>query len=328
MSRTGLTAKISNSLIEAETQEAKQQILEKYQNETLIKRIIGYAYNPLIEFGMNDFVPRASGKQHGMGISKFLHIIEDIVKNKLDHAEAVFALNLALNHINEDEASILIGMVKKDIGWGLEVDTINAVWPDYIIDYPIQTPTEFNDDLFIKFNEPFVTQVLQKGLRINIVINGNKATFRDRTGKILSGFESHAEQFITLAQSGATVFDGVAVLVDENKNITSTDDEEILAAPKDSVRYILWDAIRYDGFVEGKDNRIGYNWRFNGLEHMMMLAIEKNPDPIYAAVQHKVTRDLKEVEQFMSDNKCDVVVKELSGTWRSGPSEHELLLRQ
>ena len=39
---------------------------------------------------------------------------------------------------------------------------------------------------------------------------------------------------------------------------------------------MLFDSIRYDGFVEGKDNRLDKSC-YNGIEHMVMLAKVEDP---------------------------------------------------
>ena len=105
-------------------------------------------------------------------------------------------------------------------------------------------------------------------------------------------------------------------------------DEEILSSDDKDIKFILWDAIRYDGFVEGKDTRIGYNWRFNGLEHMMMLAIEKNPDPCYSVPKQHVCGSLEDAKKFIDEQQCSAVIKNLSGTWALGKTKDELFLEQ
>ena len=46
-----------------------------------------------------------------------------------------------------------------------------------------------------------------------------------------------------------------------------------------------WDVIRFDGFTKGEDTRVGYNWRHNGIEHMQILAIDKNKKKFYILIK-------------------------------------------
>lgn len=327
MSRIGLTGKISKSLREAQTQEEKKEILIKYQNESLVKRIVNFAYNPLLDYGMADYTPKHTGVLDGMGISKFLHILEDILAGKFDKQEAKFACDLALSYINQDEASIFIGILQKDLDWKLSNEIINEVFSDINTGYPLQTPMDWDLSIFKTFTMPVVAQKKYHGMRINVKVRGTEVTFTDKDGHPNTKFDEYKEQFSNLAQHGDTVYDGMALLVKDHQPVDSTE-QEIMEANISDIKFVLWDAIRYDGFMDGKDNRIGYNWRANGLEHMMMLAIESNPNPCYSMPSNRVCNSLEEVLEFCNGNNCDAIVKNLSGTWRGGETNQELIFRK
>lgn len=318
---------ITDKLKSVKTQEEKREILEYYSYETLLKRVLRYTYSPLITYNLDDWTPKHRGTDGGIGMSKFMHVPEDIFQGKFTQEEAEFACDVALMRIADTEAEIFIGMLKKDIGVDLEIATINSVWPNLILEYPLQSAKEFNTSDISSFTFPAVAQKFNSGFRVNIIVRGNSVEFRDRYGKVLHNFAIYVEQFSNLAQNGSIVFDGVAVVVDEQLNIVSTDDSDVLSSNAENVRFILWDTIRYDGFVEGKDNRIGYNWRFNGLEHMMFLAVDKNSLPCYRASESKMVTNLEEAERFAKEIKNPIVLKNLSGTWKNGVSDYELIIR-
>jgi|TARA_R110002074_G_scaffold166722_15_gene327534 hypothetical protein len=326
MSRPGLTSRIANSLSEASDQESKYIILQKYRQDRLIKRIVNFGYNPLVQFGMESFKPNYAGIPHGLGISKFLHILDEILAGKLDESSATFATNLALSHISDDESDILIQLLHKNLNWGLETETINRVWPDLIKNYPLQTPAKYTKTNYKKFEYPVAAQKISHGMRINIVVIHDDVTFRNKHGVLMPQFDVHAAQFRALAQNQRTVFDGHAVLIDADNNEVAALDEQILNSHPNNVRFILWDSIRYDGFADGKDTRIGYNWRFNGLEHMMFLAFDKNPNPVYGLPVHAVIKHASEVTTFSQDNDCDCIIKNLPGIWHSGETKDELIV--
>lgn len=318
---------IVDKLKSAKTQAEKREILEYYSYETLLKRVLHFTYNPLITFDMDDWNPKNKGIDYGIGMSKFMHVPDDIQQGKFTQEEAVFACEVALMRIAETEADIFIGMLKKDIGVDLDIATINSVWHNLILEYPIQESSNFSEEKLQSFEFPCVAQKMSTGLRVNIVVRSNSVEFRNKHGEILHNFDMYVEQFSNLAQNGNIVFDGHAVVVDDNMNIIGTDDLVVLAAKPENIRFILWDTIRYDGFVQGKDTRIGYNWRYNGLEHMMFLAIDKNPLPCYRASESKVISKIEEAFQYAKQIKNPIVLKNLSGTWRNGPTVEELIIR-
>lgn len=325
MSRVNLIRSIFDQIKQAPTQQEKLAVLKKYNKESLFKRIIFLAYNPMIQFDMDDFNTSSKGRDGGMGISKFMHILDDIIKNNLSKEEAVFACKIALTHINDIEADIFLGILKKDLDLGLEIETINDAYDDMIPGYPLQQVGTF-DPMRSKFTFPAVAQQVSHGMRVNIVVKGNVCQFRNKQGEIFHEFDKFGEQFKTLAQQGSIVFDGHAVKINEKNEPVEATDEEILETDLDYVRFILWDSIRFDGFVEGKDTRIGYNWRFNGLEHMMFLAADKNSDPVYGLPAQTIVNNVSEAVQI--SKKYPIILKDFSGTWRTGVTSHEVLIKK
>lgn len=292
---------IADKIAEVDTQDEKYEILNRYNGDTLFKRVLYYAYNPMIVFGMDDYNPklREKGVEDGMGISKFMHIPEDIYQNRLDDSEARFACNLVFSHINRDEAELFLGMLKKDIGIGLTVDTINKVWPDFIPGYPVQEPNNYSEENkeLIKF--PAVLQPVVGGNRINIVVRNNIVEFFDKDGKQIPNMEKYSHEFSLLAQNNNIMYDGAYL---ENKEVP----------------FALWDTLRYDGFVKGSDNRLGYNWRFNSIEHMIMLAHDKNPSPCYRSIPSYLVNSWSEVAEAHKEYPVDMIIKSLESDWKNG----------
>ncbi len=326
MSKAGLTRSIYDQIISAESQDEKLAVLQKYNKESLFRRIVFFAYNPMIQFDMNNFHTNKTGTPHGLGISKFMHIFDDIINNNLTIQEANFACQIAMGHINSTEADIFKGILTKTLDLGLENDTINKAYGGMIPGYPLQQVAMFNKDSVKKFTYPCVVQKMSSGMRVNIVVKGDIVQFRNKQGEIFHEFDKFASQFSALAQNGNIVFDGHAVAIDEKNNpIADLEDEEILSYDIDYIRFILWDSIRFDGFVEGEDSRIGYNWRFNGLEHMMFLSVDQVSDPIYGLPQQRIVENLQQAIDI-SDELGDVVLKDFSGTWRTGVTSYEVAI--
>lgn len=324
MSKTHLIANIVKNLQTMTDQSEKRELLKKYKNEMMLERIVSIAYNPWINLKMQDFETKKSGKPFGMGISKFLHIVDDIIQNKLDAEQRRFSCNMALTHIDDVEAPLFLSLVRQELDLGLEIETINSVWESLINDYPLRSamPGTVNDYA----NFPACVQPLSKGLRVNVIIDEDAVSFRDKTGKVIEGWDCWEEQFVILAQGQKTVLDGHAVVVDENNDVVSEDNDAILEAEAENIRFIFWDAVRYDGFAKGIDNRVGYNWRYNGLQHMMMLSVEKTKDPCYSAIPANMVGSQEQldatVEQFQ--NRC--IVKQLDGIWKHGETDQEIIV--
>ncbi len=325
MSKQHLLVHIIEQLKQTESQDLKYLLLEKYKNEKMLERIMSISYNPWIDLKMQDFDTPKSGKKFGMGISKFLHIIDDIIDGKLDEKEKRFSCNMALNHINELEADLFKNLLRQDLDLDLSAHTINRVWPGLIMSFPMRyaSPGTIVDYK----NFPACVQPISKGLRINIIVYDNKVSYRGEAGNYMpESWTVWDTQFKNLVQGQNTVLDGHAVVVDENNNIIETNDEKVLEAEPEDIRFVFWDVIRYDGFIRGIDDRMGYNWRYNGLNHMMLLAISKNPNPCYSALPAEMVGSQEQLDSTVKEYKNGCVVKQLDGIWNHNFTDQELII--
>jgi len=328
MNRIATIRRVADALTLATTQEEKLLILEKYEENSLIKMLVTFAYDPMLQFDMKDWTPLNAGKMHGMGIPRFMHLFEEILNNKYTTSEAKFACNLAVTHMNDQEVPIFVAIMKNECDWGLDADTINTVWNNLIKGYPVQCASEYTEENMKNISFPCVVQQMMDGVRLNIIVRGEVVEFRSVSGEFIHTVDVCADQFKILTQSGTTVFDGCAVVVDDNMNVVGTTMNDIMSADVADIRFYLWDSIRHDGFVQHEDTRIGYNWRYNGIEHMMFLAADKNADPCYLITLSEVVADLDGVTKFMESNNCDVIIKDFAGTWRDGITPFEVIIRK
>ena len=227
----------------------------------------------------------------------------------------IFSCQMAMNHIDERDAALFVSLLRQDLDLGLEPETINKVWPGLIMVYPLSTPTVADYKTFHKY--PAAVQPISRGLRVNVIVHKGIVTYKDKEGNNIEGWNIYDEQFINLAQNNSTVFDGHAVVAN-GITIVETDNQKVLEADPQNVKFVFWDVIRYDGFVKGEDRRIGYNWRHNGLEHMIMLAFDKNKTPCYDIVKADLVGSDEQLELTVKKfaNKC--VIKRLDGTWIRG----------
>ena len=115
MSKVHLLSELITKLQTFSTQEEKLELLTTYQKEPIFKRILTIAYNPWVDFGMQDFVPRRNGKKFGMGLTRFLHILTDIIDEKYDEREKNFSCQMAMQHIDDREADLFVSLLRQDL---------------------------------------------------------------------------------------------------------------------------------------------------------------------------------------------------------------------
>ena len=322
MSKVHLLSKLITQVKAMHTQEEKFELLFTYRKEPIFKRIITIAYNPWINFGMQDFAPKRMGKEFGMGIVKFLHILTDISDEKYTDKEKQFSCQMALTHIDQDEAELMVSLIRQELDLGLELETINRVWPGLIMVYPLSTPSTTDYKTFESY--PAAVQPISRGLRVNVIIHKDTVAYKNKLGENITGWEMYDEQFMNLAQGQSTVFDGHAMEVNGTE-IVETDNKKVLEAAGENIRFVFWDVIRYDGFINGEDTRIGYNWRYNGIEHMILLAMDKNTTPCYDTVKADLVGSNEQLELTIQKYKSKCVIKSLEGTWKRGTDSSQII---
>ena len=217
---------------------------------------------------------------------------------------------------------MFVQLIKQQLDLGLTDETINKVWPGLIMSYPISYPSAGDYKSFNQF--PAAVQPISRGLRVNIIIHKNKVSYKDKLGQDIKGWNMYDEQFINLAQGNNTVFDGHAVIA-KGTQIAETDNQAVLEADAKDVKFILWDVIRFDGFTKGEDTRVGYNWRHNGIEHMQILAIDKNKNPCYDLLRADLVGSQEQLEMSVKKMKS-CVVKALDGTWKQGTDNSQIIV--
>jgi hypothetical protein len=171
---------------------------------------------------------------------------------------------------------------------------------------------------------PAAVQPISRGLRVNVIIHKDTVTYKNKLGEDITGWEMYDEQFMNLAQGQSTVFDGHAMEVNGTE-IVETDNKKVLEADAENIRFVFWDVIRYDGFINGEDTRIGYNWRYNGIEHMILLAMDKNTTPCYDTVKADLVGSNEQLELTVQKYKSKCVIKSLDGTWTHGTDPTQLI---
>lgn len=301
----------------------KINIISKYGYDNLLRKVLRMTYSPVINFGFKDYHPQAIGKEHGLGISKFIHVLDDILDNKFTDEESKFACNLALKNINSDEVGIFLGIINKDQNIGIDIDLINEAITGLIPAFPCQYPTFGTLDDLKAIEFPAVVQKNYPGKHITIIVNGESVQFRDQHGEIVDYLDNFKKYFSDLAQNNNVSIEGALIFAIDG-NVVQEQPEDFSDVPAECIRFILWDIIKNDKFFEGEDTRLGYNWRMNGIEHMMMLAANSETSNIYDIPLGKPVSNIEEAMKLIDSEYC--IVKSLSSIWVTGENPQHLMV--
>ncbi len=214
----------TNSTIE------KQQILSDNKDDSLLKHIMYYAYNPHLNFyitgdALDAEFPNDVAKinnLHGKGISKAFapanSILDDLIARKITGHDAKYACLKVCSELNYYDMLIFKRVLNRDLRIGMGIKTINKIWPNLIPEFGVMLCSPANKKTLDKMDYPCLAQLKLDGMRSVVIVNGDSVQVKSRSGKDIQLHGEFDEQFSKLAQGGSWVFDGELLVIGDDGN--------------------------------------------------------------------------------------------------------------
>lgn len=322
---------------------AKEAILIKNKNNSLLKRVFYLALDPFTQF----YIRKIPTYQTAPDIHQ--KTLEEALDNLSVLSDRVMTGNNAINHlqfilgsVSSDDAKIIERIIAKDMRCGVSEATVNKIWPGAISTYPVMLASGYEQKLVDKISFPAYVQLKLDGMRFNAIVKGGTVEFRSRNGKELNiPNPSFPIPFIKMAEhyKQDMVFDGELLIADfAGKPVNRQTGNGILSKSikgtmseieADNVRATLWDAIPYTSFTAGIDDE-QYNTRFaklsNAISHVngqftqfrqyVSLVWHKEVDDIYTAQ--------KIFEKFLAEGQEGTILKTKTGIWQDKRSKEQI----
>ena len=320
---------------------AKEAILLKNSNNSLLKRVFTLALNPFVQFYIRK-IPSYDTKNAPRALELVLNELDALSSRTVTGNNAIKHLQYILGSVSKEDAKIIERIIAKDLRCGVSEATVNKIWPGLIPSYPVMLASGFDQKLVDKIEYPAYVQLKLDGMRFNAIVTGGNIEFRSRNGKELTiPNKSFAVPFLKLAEYYGTdmVFDGELLVADHagkpvnrqtgngilSKSIkgTMSEDEAL------NVRATLWDAITYETFQAGKgdepykdrlaklSNGISHvNNHFSQFRHYIELVWTKQVDNFYEAQKH--------FETWLAKGQEGTILKVRDGIWEDKRSKGQI----
>ncbi|WPK40295.1 ATP-dependent DNA ligase [Pseudomonas phage Paride] len=256
----------------------KLAILERNKDNDTLKKVIHLALNPFINFYIKK-IPEFTRTDTILTLEQALtelSVLSDRIKTG---NAAILHLTYILSSLTDDDANVIIRIIRKDLRAGIQDATVNKIWKDLVPKYPCLLAEPATENLLSKCKLPYYSQIKSDGTRINIhVSKSGIVSFYGRSGKSYDFKDILDDAFVSLIKyfDEDMVFDGELIVVDSNDNILPrrTGNGIISKAQSDTitdneiknVRAILWDCIPLRCFNEHKCTT-PYSSRFNSLSN-------------------------------------------------------------
>ena len=239
-------------------------------------------------------------------------------------------VSMFYNVYNNNQLDYLFkGVLLKDLRLGIGVKTILKVWDDSIEKMNYMGAKPFNDKNLAKINYKCIAQTKCDGLYCNMIVKDGKVSYYSRQGKqilIDDIFDEHLNKDHDYVLNGEVLVlkeDMSGYLPREVSNgIIKRDDKT--DSEKSRVRFVAWDYIPYDNFIQGEYNE-GTLSRLKKLEEMVSShPLIKIVDTFYINSKEEAM-DL--FNELYAKGEEGIILKNLDQIWKNGKPSGQVKIK-
>lgn len=202
---------------------AKQDIMNSYKDNELFKKVCFMTYNNKMTFGINKktFPERQDGFGNNLCLDDALKELEtNFATRVVSGGAAVLSLKGILSNLSESDSEVIRRVMMRDLDVGINVSTINKVWPKLIKEQPQMLASPEDQKLIDKIlkNGNAFAEMKADGARGFGDISQNQVNFFSRSGKEYTGL-TRITNAILASGWGNWVVDGEFVVRESKKHI-------------------------------------------------------------------------------------------------------------
>jgi len=331
---------------------AKMEILKKYKDNELLKKVLYLANSRRAKFYIKDIPSFAySGKDLPLNqILDGLHVLSERIVTGHD---AIEHLSGMLSDLHPDDAYVLERIIEKDLKIGMGTTNINKVIPKLIEETPYMGAKSYDEkyvrDIFK--NGSAISQLKMDGRYSNAIIRHGSVELESRQGEIthLEGSKliQELEKFPDCVLNGELTIDGihrykangiVASLVSIGDKIFKGEDvkKEIADFEKkneigyqealDRIKYTVWDKITLEEYFAASSKTV-YDSR---LSQLLLILSELKPS-LVTVVEGKFVKNIEEAmdhfQEMLQRGEEGTILKALDKGWKDSKPAYQVKMK-
>lgn len=349
---------IFEELNETNSTKVKEQTLNKYKDNELLKKVIYLALSPRVKFyikkipqyeSLRSFDPETLYTPLESAITN----LSRLSSREVTGQNAIDFLKSVLENVTPYDAIVIERIIGKDLKVGLNESTVNKVWKKHIESTPYMGAIAFNKkkaQALFKDKRGVVSQVKMDGRYANTIVT-NEVTLESRGGEItyLNGhfdsiFNDIEDNFVL---NGELTIDGIpryisngiiASVVSINKKIADGRDvtkersdffdEHDMTAEEATKKIVLtvWDMITIDEYMETKSVR-PYEKRLEDLEFFLAGLATDKIRLIASKRVYSYEEAMADFKEKLAAGEEGTILKGLSCLWKDGKPNEQIKLK-
>jgi len=306
----------------------KMSVLKKHKSNGLLKKVLRLCYDTsTYRFGVSlkQVLKTEAEETFSDSTLEFaLDKIEELLVTRKVTGNAALTLAATLiNSLNDDDASILRGIINRDLRINMGRTNINKVFSNLIKKPVYMRCATYNEKSIKKINFPAVCQIKADGKFCSVSVQDGKVEFVGRSGKEfeLPHIESVMKDFPNGIYNGELLVYGVEDRQTGNGILNSLNSKE-------DVYITLWDYITNDDYSRPKDknNKVPYHQRFSKLYSIL----NKDYSHIKLTETHIVNcleDALLLTSKWMNAGLEGSILKDTEAIFRDGTSQQQLKMK-
>jgi len=314
----------------------KIEILKKYKDNELLQNVLIYSYSPLFNYYIKkiDIDAKSIVSMDCLNsLISIFSVLDDLNERKYTGNEAKDLLHEEIQLLHFSDRVVVKKIIERDLDCGINVKTINKVWPNLIPSIPYMRCSLVDKLDRIKY--PAIIQQKADGLFVNVVIKSGDIKFFTRNG---TEFDlNHIKNALKLIKWGDYVLHGellvygpdnrelsrkegnglINSLIKRNQTIESLEKKirsdispakiskiklelskkrEEYKETDSHLKLVLWDSVPYEDWVKGEFNT-QYSMRFHGMEKLIEYGKIKFDN--FTAIKLIESKEVNSIEEAM-----------------------------
>lgn len=341
---------------------AKKDILTKYKNDDLLKRVIYQAHSPRVNFYIKK-IPTYTINDNGLKItlSEALDFLPKLSNREVTGGDASKLLCRTLESLSEDNAYVIERIIDKNLKIGMSTG-INKVIPKLIEATPYMGAKSFSEKgakkLFGKRKDKsgklklVASQIKADGTYRNAIIKNGQVELLSRQGEVSyltkATFLEELKQFDDCVLNGELTIDGftrieangmvnsIMDIIEKSKerghkatwaNIASFEDKHgSFKSALTKMRFTVWDTITIDEYYEAKSDT-PYTDRFDNLKKLISKVDAKMVDVVETKF---ITTYAEAMDHFLDAQERGLegtIIKAITEGWKDGKPTYQIKMK-
>jgi hypothetical protein len=339
---------------------AKIEILRKYKDNELLKKVLYMANSKRVKFYLKQVPVYVCDGNSTYTLEESLREIQKIADREYTGHDAINFLKEILCSSTKDDAYIIERIIEKDCKIGMGTTFMNKVFKDLIEDTPYMGAISFDEKkaraIFAKGGRG-ISQIKMDGRYCNAIIRGGEVELESRSGETthVTGAKFLAElaNFEDCVLNGELTMDGVpryesngmiASIIDicgkKNERTEKEHAKKLEAFEKkhgsfeealNSIRYTVWDTITIDEYFN-KSSKTPYLNRLANVERIIREGGSTMVKMIESRIVHSYKEAMDHFQEVLATEVDGVpqegtILKSETGDWKDGKPTWQIKMK-